>query len=198
MIATLTALLLAAPNVPRAAPPAPDPLEAAYETLSRVTQGEPSIAEVQTAAARRASAAVPAPAGAGRSRAASLLPRLTAEYRNDQRSYRTAGLQGSGEVDYVRSSPGQVFLVRATWELSALVVPPGPPPSATGAVERAKRTDEAARRATELYYERRRLQLTLLVDAPPTPLGQAELEVELARLTAELDLLTGGLFGRTR
>jgi hypothetical protein len=196
MNATLAALLLVAPIPPRPTPPPPDPLEAAYAALTRVTDGEPSIVEVQTAAAHRAAAAVPASAGAGRSRAAALLPRVTTEYRNDQRSYRVAGLQGSGEVDYVRSSPGQVFLIRATWELSALIVPPGPTPAATGAVERAKRSDEAARRATELFFARRRLQLTLLVEAPPTPLGQAELEVELARITAELDLLTGGLFAR--
>jgi hypothetical protein len=197
MIVALAALLLAASNPARPPEPA-DPLEAAYAALTRITDGEPSIAEVQGAAARRAAAAVPMAAGAARSRAAAFLPRLTAEYRNDQRSYRVAGLQGSGEVDYVRSSPGQVFLVRATWELSALLLPPGPAASPAGATERARRSDEAARRATELYYERRRLQLTLLVDAPPTPLGQAELEVELARLTAELDLLTGGLLARAR
>ncbi|HYG66920.1 MAG TPA: hypothetical protein VD838_04645, partial [Anaeromyxobacteraceae bacterium] len=173
-------------------------LEAAWATLTRVAEGEPTIGEVQAAAARRASSAVPEPAGAGRTRAAALLPRLTAEYRNDQSSYRVAGLQGSGEVDYVRSSPGQTFLVRATWELSALVAPPAPAPAASGAAERARRSEEAARRATELYYARRRLQLTLIVDPPPTPLGQAELEVELARLTAELELITGGLFGRAR
>jgi hypothetical protein len=198
MIAALVVLVLAAPVPPRPPAASPDPLEAAYAALTRITEGEPAIGEVQSAAARRAAGAVPVAAGGVRSRAAALLPRLTAEYRNDQRSYRVAGLQGSGEVDYVRSSPGQVFLVRATWELSALLLPPGPAPSAAGATERARRSEEAARRATELFYERRRLQLTLLVDAPPTPLGQAELEVELARLTAELDLLTGGLFARAR
>lgn len=198
-LALVAAAVATSPPLRPAPPPAaePDPLDDAYRTLARATAGEPAVAEVQAAAGRRAADAFPAPEGAARARLAALLPRFTAEFRSDQRSYRVAGLQSSGEVDYVRSSPGQEIALRATWELSALLTP-APPPSAAGASERARRRDEAAQRATELWFERRRLQLTLLLDPPAAPLARAELELEIARRTAELDVLTGGLFGGGR
>ena len=189
----LAALLLGAPTA--ATPPAtaaPDPLR----LLARLAAGEPPVAQVQAAAAARVEAAVPDPALlAERRRLAALLPRLSAELRADQRSYRVVGLQGTSEVDYFRSSPGTTVSVQATWELADLWASRGEPAAASAALSRLRRREEAVRRATALYFERRRLLALLALDPPTVPLARAEAELELSRTTAELDALTGGLYG---
>jgi hypothetical protein len=165
----------------------------AVRALARLAAGEPTVSEVQAAAARRAEA-LPDPAALpGRGRAAALLPRLTAEFRYGESTTRTLGLQGSGEVDYARFAPGSGFLVRATWELGGLLAPSGELAALAAAAERSRRRDEAVRRATALHFERAHLRLALLLDPPATARAWAEAEVELGRITAELEVLTGGL-----
>lgn len=189
--APLTLLLAALAAPPIADPPA----SAAARLLSRLAAGEPSVSQVQVAAAAQVEAAAPDPAAlAARRRLAALLPRLSAELRADQRSYRVVGLQGTSEVDYLRSSPGRGVTVRATWELGELVAPRGEPGAAPAALARLRRREEAVRRATALYFERRRLLAVLALDPPATPLARAEAELEVDRVTAELDAATGGLY----
>jgi len=138
---------------------------------------------------------VPDPSAlAARRRVAALLPRLSAEVRADQSSYRVYGLQTSGEVDYGRSSPGSSVRVVATWELSDLFASRGEPAAASSALSRLRRREEAVKHATALYYERRRLLVLLALEPPATPLGRAEAELELERTTAELNQVTGGLY----
>lgn len=193
LLALLPLLLAAPPVLPPAptGPPPPDPLR----LLARLAAGEPSIAQVQAAAAATVEEAVPDPVAlASRRRLAALLPRLSAELKADQRSYRVVGLQGTSEVDYLRSSPGSSVAVQATWELADLVASRGEPASASAALSRQRRRDEAVRRATALYYERRRLLAMLALDPPATPLARAGAELDVERATAELDALTGGAF----
>jgi hypothetical protein len=199
-LALLSTVLSAAPL--RAEPPparSPERVEAeAFRALSAVAAGEPSIAEVQAAAARVAAAGVPAAgAFARRARLAALLPRLTAEVRRDERSQRIVGLQGAGEVDYLRLSPGTQVALRASWELGRLAAAPGELGGAAAGAARARRQEEAVRRATSLYYERRKLRLGLWLEPPPDPLERARAELEVDRLGAELDALTGGLVSRS-
>jgi hypothetical protein len=193
MALLLAALLLAAP--PASAPAPPDPAR----LLARFTASEPEIAEVQAAAARHAEAATPDPALlARRRRLSALLPRITAEVRHEERDYRVAGLQGTGEVDYLRSSPGTSYALHATWELGDLVAATGEAAAAAAALARATRRDEAVRKATALHFERRQRLLALLSDPPPDARARAAAELELARVTAELDALTGGLLSGRR
>jgi hypothetical protein len=194
MALLLLALLLAAPPG-QPPPPPPDPAR----LLARLTAGEPSIAEVQAAAARHAEADTPDPALlARRRRLSALLPRVTAQVRHDESAYRVTGLQGSGEVDYLRSAPGTSFSVQATWELGDLVVATGEAAAAAAALARARRRDQAVRQATTLHFERRHRLLALLADPPPDARARVEAELELARVTAELDALTGGLLAGAR
>jgi hypothetical protein len=172
----------------------------ALRALALLAAGEPSIAEIQDAAARTADRQVPEAEGfASRARLAALLPRLTAEVRRDERSYRVVGLQSSGEVDYRHLSPGSAFLLRATWDLGELVAARGELAAAGLAEARARRRADAVRRATAAFYQRRRGQLALLLAPPEGALARAEAELEVERLAAELDALTGGLLsGRGR
>jgi len=201
-LAVAACLAAATPTV--RADAAGDPIRAAERDADRalavVAAGEPRIGEIQDAAARTADRQVAEAEGfARRARAAALLPRLTAEVRRDERSYRVVGLQSSGEVDYRHLSPGSAVLLRATWDLGELVAARGELAAAAVSEARARRRAEAVRRATAIYYERRSAQLQLLLAPPEAALERAEAELQIERLAAELDALTGGLLsGRMR
>jgi hypothetical protein len=187
------AVVAAPSSLEGAGAPGEEPAAAARRALESASRGEPSISDLQAAAAR-CSDPLGAGASADRGRIAALLPRLTAELRIDERSYRVMGLQGTGEVDYARYAPGWLAAVRASWDLSSLVHPPAELLAAKGALERARRRAEAIRKVTVLYFERRRLRLALALSPPPSAAERAEAELELERLAAELDGLTGGAF----
>ncbi|ABC80383.1 hypothetical protein [Anaeromyxobacter dehalogenans] len=208
LLAAALALCASAPPAraqPRAAPPpagAPYAIVYAAPPAAAVRAAEPSgadgapdaeVAAIQAAAARRAERAG-AVSGSfpARARLAALLPRITAEYRHEEQSNRVVGLQGSGEVDYLRLAPGNTFLVRASWDLGRLVAAPGELQAAAQDAARARRRDEAVARATRLHFERQRLRVRLLLAPPAEALARAELELEIARLGAELDAVTGG------
>jgi hypothetical protein len=198
MIAVLLPLLLA--SVPSPAPaersPSEDPILPARRALVAAARGDPPVAEVQRAAGRCAETLEGERDVLDRARVAALLPQVTAEVRVDDRSYRVTGLQSSGEVDYSRYAPGWYAGLRATWDLAALVSPPGVRPTARGLLDRARRRDAAVRSATALYFERRRLRLGLELSPPAAAAERAARELEVERLAAELDALTGGAFTR--
>lgn len=195
LLPLLAAALAAAPQPPPDAAPPADALRA----LALLAAGEPTIADVADAAAREADRASPGAEGyAARARFSALLPRVTAEIRVDDQSYRVVGLQGSGEVDYQRRSPGTTVALRATWDLAALLAAPRELAAAAVSGAAARRRDAAVRRAVALFYERRRAQLALLLAPPPSAVARAEAELAVDRLGAELDLATGGLLSRGR
>jgi hypothetical protein len=205
MLAPLLIIVtLAAASPPRGDEAPPDPRDAsaplagpALRALDAAGAGEPAIAEVREAAAREAERAGADPVGfARRARLAALLPRLTAEYRRDERSDRIVGLQGSGEVDYLKLAPGSAYLVRATWDLGDLVAAREELAAASAGAARAARREAAMKRATALFFERRRARVSLLLAPPASPQQRAEAELEIERLTAELDAATGGLLTR--
>jgi hypothetical protein len=200
MSLALPALLLlwpaAPPNPPPLSPPAPDAAAAeavVLRALAVVAAREPEVEALQRAAARVADRAAASTADfAGRGRWAALLPKVTAEYRHAQSSNRVVGLQGTGEVDYLRLAPTDLVLVRASWELPSLLTPPGELAAGTLAQARARRRVEAVEKVTALFFERRRLRVGLLVAPPVDPVIRADIEVQIARLAAEIDALTGG------
>ena len=168
---TLVLLLLTAAQPP----PAPADRErrrrpgAALGGLARsAPRGDPAIAEVQDAAARWADPRSRRARGRSRARArvAALLPRLTAEFRFDERSYRVVGLQGAGEVDYARHAPGWRAACARLGTSASSSPPRGRAATPRRRRDRARRRDEAVRRATALYFERRRLRLALVLEPP--------------------------------
>jgi hypothetical protein len=191
-VALAAALALA---VPPAAATHPSDAEAdALRALALASAGDPDVVELQAAAAREAERdAGDAGSIPRRARLSALLPRLSLEYRREEQSNRVVGLQGAGEVDYLRLTPGSAIVVRASWDLGGLVAAPGEAAAAAVATARARRRSEAVLHATALHYERRRLKAALLLDPPSDPLARATAELEIARLGAELDALTGGL-----
>jgi hypothetical protein len=196
LLAAALAAVPAAIPVASSPPPLAHPGAEALRALAVAGAGEPGAAEVAAAAAREADREGSPGAYATRARLAALLPRLTAEYRHDEQSYRVVGLQGSGEVDYLRLAPGNAYVVRATWDLGAIVADRAELQVASAESARARRREAAVRHALAVYFERRRVQLALLLEPPPSALARATAELEVARLGAELDAVTGGLFSR--
>lgn len=200
---TLLAALVLLPIGVAAAPPPPpimtlSPDAAAAEALvlravSAVSAREPPVEVLQRAAAamveRSADGLADYPA---RARWRALVPHLTAEVRREQASNRVIGVQGSGEVDYLRLVPSNTVLVRATWDLASLVAAPGELQAETQLAAREKRRAEAVERVTRLFFERRKLRVALLVAPPVDPVPRAQAELDIARLGAEIDALTGG------
>jgi hypothetical protein len=192
----LAALLLAV------APPAAGPGSAeaeAFRALARVTVGEPSVAEVQRAAADLAGADdEQLRSWVARPRSAAWLPRLTVEGSRTERDTRVIGVTGTVESDYLRLSPTTQFGVRLAWDLDRLLFARDEVGAAWTASRILDRREERVRRATRAYFQRRRLLLQLLLDPPREALARAERENQVEEITAELDGLTGGLFSTRR
>jgi len=198
MLLPFLALGLAAPHLAATAPPPPDARDVP-RLLVRLAASDPPVAEVQRAAARRA-APEPGETASWQARArwAALLPQLSASYSHAERSSRTLSLTSSGEVDLLRLTPTDEVGVRLSWNLTELVFAEAELRAADAAARAARRRAEAVEKVTELYFKRRELLARLWL-SPPDDLRQrisAELAVE--EISAELDELTGGLFGGRR
>jgi hypothetical protein len=191
----LLALALAAAPAPASADPARD----VPRLLARLAAADPPVEEVQRAAALRA-AAPPAEAASWQARArwAAWLPRLTTWYRHGESASRTLGLTSSSAVDYVRLAPTDEAGVRATWDLPAIAFSEVELRTAEAAARAARQRAEAAERATRLYFRRRELLAALWLSPPADPGARAAAELAVDQVTAELDFVTGGLFGGRR
>jgi hypothetical protein len=195
----LLVLLLVAPAAALGAPPLlPSSQDAAaaeavaLRAMAVASAREPDVDALQRAAARVVDREGGAGSVSARTRLAALLPKVSAEYRYDRSSNRVVGVQGSGEVDYLRFAPSDAIVVRATWDLPCLVAGGDELDAAARAEAHARRRAEAVEKVTKLYFERRKLRVALLVAPPTDPVARAQAEVEIGRLGAEIDALTGG------
>ena len=198
----LLALLLAAPPaVP--APPAAEPAVAAridgHRILAVVAAGDPPVAEVQRAAADHDGVDPDRlRAWVARPRSAHWLPRVSLDASRTERDTRVVGVTGTVESDYLRVNPSTQFGIRLSWDLDQLVFSRDEPAAAWTASRLIDRRAERVRRATRLYFQRRRLLVQLALDPPREAMQRAERENQVDEITAELDELTGGLLSGRR
>ncbi len=195
----LVALLLAAPP----ASPSPDPAAAArlegHRALAVVAAADPPVAAVQEAAARHDGVDPDRlRAWVARPRSAHWLPRISIDASRTERDTRVVGVTGTVESDYLRLNPSTQFGVRLSWDLDQLVFSRDEPAAAWTASRLIDRREERVRRATKLYFQRRRLLVQLALDPPREAVQRAERENQVDEITAELDELTGGLFSGRR
>jgi hypothetical protein len=195
-------LLTAPPAAPT--PPAADPAALARvdgnRVLAVVAAADPPVAEVQRAAARHDGVDPDRlRAWVARPRSAHWLPRLSIDASRTERDTRVVGVTGTVESDYLRVTPSTQLGVRLSWDLDQLVFSRDEPAAAWTASRLIDRREERVRRATRLYFQRRRLLVQLALDPPREALQRAERENQVDEITAELDELTGGLLsGRRR
>ena len=197
----LSLLLAAPPALP--APPAPDPAAAAridgHRVLAVVAAADPPVAEVQRAAADHDGIDPDRlRAWVARPRSAHWLPHVSLDASRTERDTRVVGVTGTIESDYLRVNPSTQFGIRLSWDLDQLVFSRDEPAAAWTASRLIDRRAERVRRATRLYFQRRRLLVQLALDPPREAIQRAERENQVDEITAELDELTGGLLSGRR
>jgi hypothetical protein len=197
----LSLLLAAPPALP--APPAPDPAATAridgHRVLAVVAAADPPVAEVQRAAADHDGIDPDRlRAWVARPRSAHWLPHVSLDASRTERDTRVVGVTGTIESDYLRVNPSTQFGIRLSWDLDQLVFSRDEPAAAWTASRLIDRRAERVRRATRLFFQRRRLLVQLALDPPSEAILRAERENQVDEITAELDELTGGLLSGRR
>jgi len=89
------------------------------------------------------------------------------------------------------------FLVRAEWDLSELVMSSDRIRIINEAQDVVKLRDKLLTQVTRLYFERRRLQVEMLLNPREDLSGQVDDKLRLLELTAGIDAATGGKLSRT-
>ena len=160
---------------------------------------EPTIQQVQTWAneyAKTSPAMVQAWLKASKGFAA--LPKFRLEYRlNDGWDQDFIYELGDGnEPIPVKDDAGNDrdhrFLVRAEWDLSELVMSSDRIRIINEAQDVVKLRDKLLTQVTRLYFERRRLQVEMLLNPREDLSGKVDDELRLLELTAGIDAVTGG------
>lgn len=201
----------------RASPGVPDPVASSprspfsspEEVFARFAH-EPGIHEVQAWALRHARLDTGTLQGLWRaSRSFAVLPQVTVEYRLKDgwdQDFRYVDEQGLGLafpgqsafalLDDGGADQDAQYVFRARWELSKLVMSSERIRVLAETHDAVKLRDQLLSEVTRLYFDRRRLQTEMLLAPRPDLAGRVREEVELSELTARLDALTGGAFGR--
>lgn len=86
------------------------------------------------------------------------------------------------------------YVARLTWDLDKLVMSSERIRVINESQDIVKLRDKILSDATELYFERRQLQVQMLLDPKSDLRGRLKDELRLLELTAQLDALTGGAF----
>lgn len=200
LVISSLALLLAAPAAAQA------PNAKARELLSRF-DGEPNVNQVQAAALDYAALHPEIFENMRtRTRTRGLMPQVTVRVTQDVDDVNrgvtsfTLSDTNTSVAEKVSATETKYELLQLTgqarWELGDLVFS-----RAETAVVRenryaAKERQKLLQLVTQLYFERRRAQLDLLLSPPAEAGARALAELKIAQLTAELDAITGGRFSR--
>jgi hypothetical protein len=162
---------------------------------------EPTVQRVQdwtNEYAQTAPASVRRMLGASKSFAA--LPRLKAQYRIKDgwdQDFTNQGAFGSDpewQLDDAQTDQDRYVTVEATWELGELVMSSERLRAVNEAQDIVKLRDKMLTKVTQLYFDRRRHQVDVLLSPASNVRDRVEDQVRLMELTAGLDALTGGRF----
>ena len=133
---------------------------------------------------------------------AAMLPELQFRYYyydrlNEGYEY---GLDSNGipiaNADDADTDRDHVYQVTLKWRLDELIMSSERIRVISESQDVVKLRDKVLRQITQTYFDRRRLQVDLLLSPPADLRAQVEDEIRLMELTAELDALTGGGFSR--
>lgn len=199
-----------APTTAGAASPGGAPPGASPEQVLARFAHEPTIAQIHAWTLRHARLDARTIEGLWRaSRTFAALPQLTVEYRlkdgwdQDFRyvDERGAALESVDQPAFALLDDGGAdqdaqYTIRARWELSDLIFSSERVRVLAETQDAVKLRDQLLAEATRLYFDRRRIQAEMLLAPRPDLHGRVRDEVELLELTARLDALTGGAFGR--
>lgn len=136
------------------------------------------------------------------SRTAYLLPKVNLQYEKEldlSRGYEYEYVDGTSSdpselLDDSQADNDDKYVVRLEWRLDKLVMSSEQIRVINEAQDIVKLRDKVLDETTRLYFDRRRLQVELLLNPPSDLRAQIESQLRLQELTANLDALTGGAF----
>ena len=102
-----------------------------------------------------------------------------------------------GELDYTNAENDDTYAVTLRWDLNKLIMSSERIRVISETQDIVKLRDKVLDEVTRLYFDRRRLQVELLLEPPKTLQAQLEQQLRLQELTANLDAFTGGGFSRS-
>jgi hypothetical protein len=160
---------------------------------------EPSVRDLQRAAARHAEVHPEAVRSwQRRIRAAAAAPSLKLLVgRGGTELQSTVALDGSQRLT-VGNGDNWRFEGSASWALDRLVFDHEELRLSREAQRVAARREQLLTEVAQLYYQRRRLQVALLLEPPASPRDAAEAQLDIDELTAILDGLTDGALSHPR
>ena len=198
---TLTASAETPPPAPAPPPPVNNHAAEAVEVL-RLFAHEPTVLEVQEAAARYA-LVHPDIYGDWLSRASwsNVLPeRLTGEFQStldDDTTARTTASDSTSSDYTTRDLDEQLRLkVFAEWDLSRLIFDQDEYNAAKELSKIVTRREDLLTTINKLYFARRQLQALGVLNPSNSAQKALKQQLQLAGLTADLDALTGGWFSK--
>jgi hypothetical protein len=110
------------------------------------------------------------------------------------------GLDEAGDavpqIEDADTDKDNVYQVTLKWRLDDLVMSSERIRVISESQDVVKLRDKVLRQVTQIFFDRRRLQVELLLSPGGDLRSQVEDEIRLMELTAELDALTGGQFSR--
>lgn len=163
--------------------------------LARRFAHEPSIAEVQRAVVRRFRLRSKSDAWTLQARLSPLLPsRFQIRYGNDAANDLTTTDSGEKLTNRVDTDSDRRLLFIGEWNLSQLIFNPTLLKIADTELRRTQRRQVLLLLVTRVYFQRRRLQILAWLQPAPTRLERLTRRLEIARLAAVIDGLTGGVF----
>ncbi len=184
-----------------ASPAAAGPRDDAARVLA-LFDHEPSVLEVQNAAARYAQVHPGAyDAWLDQAAWAHILPdkvegkvRRTDDDDIDIRAVLNTG-EANPEQNTLQVRDEQMMLeLKVRWNLSKLLFNPQKLKAARDVSKLVERREDVLTTVNKLYFARRELQATAVLQPPETVKDMIKTELRLASLTADIDALTGGWF----
>ena len=167
--------------------------------LAEIEAREPTLVQVQQAALRHAGLADSVEAAwPRRARWSALLPGLTVKIDGD--SSRDHGLSraSSGTERLDMTSDNELGVeAKAVWQLDRLIFSDLELRAVKAARQHHRERVQVLAQVTTLYFQRRKVQMTAVWSPPKSPDKAAMQALAIQELTAQLDLLTGGYFGKT-
>ncbi len=173
------------------------PLAAAGGVLDQFSN-EPTIREVQEVAMRYALVNDEVLNGYQRSaKWTKVLPRTRVSYREVAEDDNNVSINEVGERDLtVEDDVATTTQVQLEWRLDEMMMGPARIQAIRESSRLVNLRDDILDEVTKIYFDRRRVQVDLLMNPPQDARTKATKDLRLEELTANLDALTGGWFSQ--
>lgn len=195
----LSLLLFVLGGVLQPAPAGSDSLAKQARNILKRFRHEPTVRQVHQAAIRYAMVHPDRLRSLlARARHAGWLPEFRFRYnRNTDDDRSTAFPTPTNPILTVRATDlDHRFEWRATWNLDELIFNKNELSVYREIKRLVNLREDVQKEITKLYFERRRLQVDLILQPPRTLLTRVRRMLRLQEVTADLDTLTGGYFSR--